>query len=110
MAARSVHPSFGPGMKAEQAPSPDELLLSNLSIHDWPRVESDEDRAVPEQSTTVFAATFDLTREQLDAGYRSLHVSPIDDASMILLNKFAHPDQAFYKVLSREQPRRMRVS
>jgi knotted carbamoyltransferase YgeW len=42
--------------------------------------------------------------------YREAEHKPYVMAAMILLNRFANPDQALYKLLGREKARRMRVS
>jgi knotted carbamoyltransferase YgeW len=55
----------------------------------------------------VAASVFDRYRV---ATYHEAEHKPYVMAAMILLNKFANPDQALYKVLSRDLSRRMRVS
>jgi knotted carbamoyltransferase YgeW len=55
----------------------------------------------------VAASVFDRHRV---ATYHEAEHKPYVMAAMILLNRFANPDQALYKVLSRDLSRRMRVS
>ncbi len=55
----------------------------------------------------VAASVFDRYRIQT---YQEAEHKPYVMAAMILLNRFANPDQALYKVLSRDLSRRMRVS
>ncbi len=51
----------------------------------WPL--AGEDLSIPEHSTVVFRAEFELTDAQVSAGGEwELHVSPIDDASVLCLN------------------------
>ncbi len=55
----------------------------------------------------VAASVFERYRV---ATYKEAEHKPYVMAAMILLNRFAQPDQALYKLLANERPRRMRVS
>ena len=54
----------------------------------------------------VAASVFDRYRVQT---YKEAEHKPYVMAAMILLNRYANPDQALYKVLGREKARRMRA-
>ncbi|MCK4872161.1 MAG: glycoside hydrolase family 95 protein [Phycisphaerales bacterium] len=62
------------------------LLAPTFDDADWPPIAADADRAIPEHSTVLFRATFELTEEQIDGRLAILELSPIDDASAIHLN------------------------
>ncbi|UCD73849.1 MAG: glycoside hydrolase family 95 protein [Phycisphaerales bacterium] len=65
----------------------DELqLLQDFDDSAWPSVADDSDLAIPEHSTVVFRAAFELHEDQISAGLSRLELSPIDDASIIYLN------------------------
>ena len=55
---------------------------------DWPEAEGREGLAVPDRSTVVFRAAFELAREEPEGGLDSarLDLSPIDDSSVVFLN------------------------
>ncbi|MBL1218835.1 MAG: hypothetical protein D8M59_15250 [Planctomycetes bacterium] len=75
----------GPTVTVEE--SQDESWLADLDPDTWsPVAETADGRSVPEHSTTAFAATFTISEEQLQQTPLELNLSPIDDASIVILN------------------------
>jgi len=52
----------------------------------WSTVAARDDLAVPVNAEVVFRTSIELTQLQLDSGFRTLELSPIDDYSTIYVN------------------------